>query len=347
MTLPFSHHLPVNKLAASFNNTSATYKFYWFLSILQWVEMGNKSILKNEIFARMISNAWYTVNYFKVSFGKQDLIQQATNQLLSIENITIDEKINILVDKLIKSENEETKKILWHFDKQVPHWFLSPWFSGYNKKEIYIASNTYTNNCLYSIYEDKIEINPNWFEYLQNNAKILKDFCYWNLTLFLQQKNPNVPDIPNKLIKPAQRNSLTTQRHKFWNVVMNELGSIDCIYTGNKLTSDKYAVEHFIPFSFVSHDLIWNLIPADNSFNSTKSNKLPRLEDYFDSFYKLQYQAIEIIKYKDPKSKFLEEYLTIFPSLDSKEVTKQKFKNHIQPLITIASNNGFEYMNKL
>ena len=96
MTLPFSHHLPINKLAASFNNTSATYKFYWFLSILQWVEMGNKSILKNEIFARMISNAWYTVNYFKVSFGKQDLIQQATNQLLSIENITIDEKINIL-----------------------------------------------------------------------------------------------------------------------------------------------------------------------------------------------------------------------------------------------------------
>ncbi|WP_367268579.1 HNH endonuclease domain-containing protein [uncultured Pedobacter sp.] len=36
-----------------------------------------------------------------------------------------------------------------------------------------------------------------------------------------------------------------------------------------------FAVEHFIPYAFVSHDLIWNLIPADPSFNSRKNNKLP------------------------------------------------------------------------
>uniref|UniRef100_UPI0040483A9D HNH endonuclease domain-containing protein n=1 Tax=Mariniflexile sp. TaxID=1979402 RepID=UPI0040483A9D len=55
----------------------------------------------------------------------------------------------------------------------------------------------------------------------------------------------------------------------------DELGSVDCIYTGEKLIKGNYAVEHFIPYSFVSHDLIWNLIPADKSFNSSKSNRLP------------------------------------------------------------------------
>ena len=77
MQLPKSNGLPVNLLAACFNNTSATYKYYWLLSILQQVENGNLKIAKQELFARMISNAWFTVNYFHVSFGKQDLIQDA------------------------------------------------------------------------------------------------------------------------------------------------------------------------------------------------------------------------------------------------------------------------------
>jgi hypothetical protein len=52
--------------------------------------------------------------------------------------------------------------------------------------------------------------------------------------LFLQSKNPNVPDIPNKLIKPAIRNGLNKQRKRFWDLVVGELGSVNCIYTGEK-----------------------------------------------------------------------------------------------------------------
>ncbi len=42
----------------------------------------------------MISNAWFTVNYFHVSFGKQDLIQQAIQAINETEKIPIDEKHN-------------------------------------------------------------------------------------------------------------------------------------------------------------------------------------------------------------------------------------------------------------
>ena len=47
-------------------------------------------------------------------------------------------------------------------------------------------------------------------------------------------------------------------------------------------------MEHFIPYSFVSHDLIWNLIPADKKFNNSKSDKLPSLNKYFEPFFILQ-----------------------------------------------------------
>ena len=178
---------------------------------------------------------------------------------------------------------------------------------------------------------------------MTNNARVIKDFCYWNLSLFLQAKNPNVPDIPNKLIKPAQRGGLLKQRKHFWDLVFKELGSVSCIYTGEKLTIGNYAVEHFIPYNFVSHDLIWNLIPADKAFNCSKSDKLPPIEKYFNSFFALQKTAIEIVKIQTPSNKLLEDYLTIFPDLNQ-SLSKERFLERIQPLIIIASNNGFEFL---
>jgi 5-methylcytosine-specific restriction endonuclease McrA len=290
----------------------------------------------------MISNAWFTVNYFHISFGKQDLIQDAVYAVNKIENISIDEKLSSVYQKLILSKNKETEKQLWHFNKNVPHWFLSPWFPRKGKSDIYLASKSYNENCLYSLHEERIDINPMWQNYLTENVRVLKDFCYWNLSLFLQAKNPNVPDIPNKLIKPSVRNSLTTQRTKFWDIVIKELGYVNCIYTGEKLTLGNYAIEHFIPYNFVSHDLIWNLIPSDKAFNSLKSDKLPPIEKYFTPFFELQKSAVDIVSKKSPKNKLLEDYLTIFTDL--KSFSKDKFKERVQPLITIASNNGFEFL---
>lgn len=73
----------------------------------------------------------------------------------------------------------------------MPHWFLSPWFgkvAGENdvayRKRIYTSSQVFENDCLNAVYDEHIVINPNWIDYLKSNAKILKDFIYWNLTLF-------------------------------------------------------------------------------------------------------------------------------------------------------------------
>ena len=292
----------------------------------------------------MISNAWYTVNYFHVSFGKQDVIQRAIDAINGIERIPIDERQQLIFQKLSSTLNRDTISQLSHFNANVPHCFLSPWFPGMVKKDIYTASQTLKGKCLYALSDINIEINPEWKNYLTENARVLKDFCYWNLALFLQSKNPNVPDIPNKLIKPARRSGLTNQRTQFWDLVVNELGSVKCIYTGKDLTVGNYAVEHFIPYNYVIHDLIWNLIPADKSFNCSKSDKLPPLDKYFGSFFSLQKTAYDIIKGMRPNSKFLEEYLIVFPDLEM-SVTKARFKDLIHPIVTIASNNGFEFLN--
>lgn len=352
MHLPFSEPLPVSKLAASFGNTSATYKFYWLLGIIELVEEGETNLAKRKLFARMIGNAWYTVNYFHVSFGKQDLIQQAVQTILEQERVTIDIKKPALLAVLESSLLRSTQQTLSHFNKNVPHWFLSPWFGKVSsendvayRKRIYASSQVFENDSLYALYDDHIVINPKWVSYLQANAKVLKDFIYWNLTLFLQVRNPNVPDIANKLIRPPFRGTLTHQRKNYWDIVFKELGTVDCIFTNTALTQDNYALDHFVPHAFVSHDLIWNLVPIDKSFNSIKSDKLPIMESHFDGFFTLQKTAFEIIHHHSPKSKLLEEYLTLFPELNGPDQFEYaRFKEGIQPLVTIAHNNGFGYL---
>ena len=136
----------------------------------------------------MISNAWFTVNYFHVSFGKQDSIQTAIHLVNQVENIPIDENLNSVLQKLINSQKRDTVRQLWHFNQNVPHWFLSPWFpklqgetDAQRKLRIYAESKLFKNKCLYALDTDAIELNPEWVNYLNSNTRVLKDYCHWNL----------------------------------------------------------------------------------------------------------------------------------------------------------------------
>lgn len=351
MSLPSSSLLNIARLASVFNNTSATYKYYWLLAIIDVIEEGKLSVDKKELFARMLANSWYTVNYFYISFGSQDLIQQAIKTIGITESIPINVRKDQLITILLTSKNKDTIALLRHFDKNVPHWFLTPWISKSKsenhtqyRNRIYLESQRFHNQVLYALNADYIEVNPIWMDYIKSNARILKDYCYWNLSNFLQVRNPNVPDIPGKLIKPPFRGTLTNQRKNYWDIVFKELGTVQCIYTNTDLNLSKYALDHFVPHAFVSHDLIWNLAPVDITYNSIKGNKLPDMDMYFDKFYNMQKTAFEIVSEINPRSKLLEEYLSIF-NLDGSKLpfSYNQLKNTISPLISIAANNGFQY----
>jgi len=93
--------------------------------------------------------------------------------------------------------------------------------------------------------------------------------------------------------------------------------------------------------------LIWNLIPADKIFNSSKSDKLPIWEHHFEPYFQLQKLALRTIWEINPTHKLLEDYLSLIPDLSVlKELDdnqlRNRFKDTVQPLITIAWNNGFE-----
>ena len=58
MTLPLSNRLPMSALAGIFSNTTATYKFYWFVSLLDIVVKERKTKVSFwEIIAGMIAES--------------------------------------------------------------------------------------------------------------------------------------------------------------------------------------------------------------------------------------------------------------------------------------------------
>lgn len=341
MQLPEDYRLDAGKLASCFSKRVATYKFYWLLAILKEAEQGHERIDKVSLFAHMVAHAWYTVNYSKLTFGASDNLQKAIEVLRDVENIPKDATQDSVHKILISSSNPKTHRELRHFDRNVPHWFLTPWIRSKSKQDIYHRSQHGDNDPPYALYDDFILLQPSWVEYFNRYAGLLRGFCYWHLTLFLQVKNRNVPNIPDKLIRPNSRGSLLQHKREFWDIVIGEMGGVECIYTGKRLHVGDYAVEHFVPHAFVAHDQMWNLIPADPSFNSSKSDKLPPLDRYFDPFFGLQHTAVEIIRAAQPKNKFLEDYVQVFKSTS---IEKDAYRDTLVPLITIAANNGFQYM---
>ena len=75
----------------------------------------------------------------------------------------------------------------------------------------------------------------------------------------------------DKIDESAKRNNLSVYRQ----ILYEEFESKNCFYCGKPLSSDKMDIDHFIPWSFIKDDNLWNLVLACPSCNRKKSDKLP------------------------------------------------------------------------
>ena len=352
MLIPQSDKLTTDRLGRVFTNTVATYKFFWFVSILQiHARNENPRISVWDIVIRMVANAWYPIHYFRLSFGKSDSLFDIVLELQRITQIPIDANSETIVETLTtRLEDRQIKKLLNILTLNVPYRFLRPWIDTSDNREMVLRSQTLENGCLYSLHKVGsifyIVLDKDWDLYLHKHYNILMDFAYWNLTLFLQARNPNVPAIPNKLIRPEVRNSLTKQ-HNYWDMVMTLGGPIHCIYTNKELHPRDYDLDHFIPWSFVSHDLLWNLIPSDGSINSSKNNKLPEIDFYLPKLAELQHRSLQLMISHNKESKIMEDYISLgYTARELAEMDMPHFRELYErtfiPINQIAINMGFE-----
>ena len=133
--------LPIDKLSAVFNPrvTTTSYKFFWFLGILDEVKKWEPEYSKNlqytplkikisDILFNMVLNAWYPL-YFNLNLGCQD--QLCTIKKKLIEKITNNKKAplieidsDLFLTEINKIDNSEIENETKDLNKYIPYRFL-------------------------------------------------------------------------------------------------------------------------------------------------------------------------------------------------------------------------------
>lgn len=82
------------------------------------------------------------------------------------------------------------------------------------------------------------------------------------------------------------------------------------IYTGKEIPLESLSIDHFVPRSFISNDELWNLTPMNRGLNSSKNNKLPAWDVFFEPFAKYQFHLYSLVfpKNNDENSIRLRKY---------------------------------------
>lgn len=358
MFLPEHNQLDIGKLSSVFRDTTNSYKFYWFLSILDSLrDNGENIILQKDIALRMLANVWYPLDYFKLSFGSQDGFKKVAQFVSS--KILVDNSPNSpsLIDQIKQNFTERDLTQLTQEIKKLYRWvpfrFVRPFIEAETKGILdqYVNAaitqicdelfESHPHRIMYRFVGDSIELNSIWVEYLQKHQGILRGFIFWHLVRFVQKNNPNVIGLSEKLQKPVQRD--LGLANKFWRSYLNSNPNCTCIYSGQVITSENLSLDHFLPWSYVAHDQLWNIIPTTRKVNSTKSNSLPSLELYFEAFARLQFEIVEFYLGKSD-NKILEDYSQVF-KVDLSSLSSSKFKEKLEQIIfpqfQIAQNTGF------
>lgn len=365
--LPIADNLNISALSELFDSTTNSYKYLYFLSLLDILRRRNfdnlSAISFREIIVEMLANAWYPHKYFKLSFGIQD---QIANKLDALE-LEITEPILKFRDtdkKLLRTtvNNQNIDDIVNYISRYVPYRLIRPFFTqdtrglkdyDVNPAIINLSNNQFdTQKPLYCFNADNqkdcnaIIIHPDWVEYLEKNYTIVRGWVSWEWLNYMQQRNPSIPNVVNKLFMPQQRDSLIKQT-QYWKTIL-EHQDIKCIYSQVQLNKDEISLDHYLPWSFVAHDQLWNLIPTTKSVNSSKSNNLPS-QKYFSDFVKLQYLGLDIYHQKVSQSKWLNDVESFVAELKvnqandllNLEILTNAYEKTIQPLSSLATIQGF------
>ncbi|MDB0614817.1 hypothetical protein PL372_04545 [Tenacibaculum dicentrarchi] len=111
--------IPINTI---FRNTTSSYKYYWWLSIIEISFLEDKeNISYNEIIFKVISKIWYPVNYFKLSFRKKDRCAFFIKEIQREYNLEDNLSERDLYQFLTKITSELTK--------YVPFRFIRAWYA--------------------------------------------------------------------------------------------------------------------------------------------------------------------------------------------------------------------------
>lgn len=309
----------------------------------------------------MIVAAFQTVTFFKLTLGPSDQLERVCRDLeLRCGLCPRSGREDILAAIYSSPEIlKKAKKIRIY----VPALFLFPWLQEELRGIAAGTARAKRAAELSILFRGKDQAPPYWLEgrgdsqvvcfasewtrYLCSNLNVLESFVKHELCRFLHARNPGVPAITEKLELPRVRKLGRARSH--WRKVLEARdGSpgftmFKDIYSQEVLVG-AFSIDHFLPWSFVAHDQIWNLSPVQARTNSAKGDSFPDIEKYLPALAKLhwfviRHFSIQHAEQNEYSTAFRAEFTTL--QRQGAGALLQRYRELMTPQIQIAKNYGF------
>ncbi len=270
-------------LSATLRDVTTSYKHLLFRTILNEGIKAEKRFLNfTELAVGMMEEAWWPGFHYRLNFGSADQVVSLITSAFDSDALRSNPKqIRVAFKAKVSVSDKNDLPLRYALSR-----FIRPWFteevSGFSdgrvdRQLIALSKSKYeSKKPLYAIEDKGVALQPNWFDYLKCNLTVVQGWSDYQWVRFLEQRNPMVPGLVQKISPPLKRVPLIAQRAIWKNVIKKE--QIRCIYTGKILSHNSFALDHFAPRSFVVHDRFWNLTPVEKRLNSEKGDSLPSLD---------------------------------------------------------------------
>lgn len=366
--------LDIEGFSRMMKDPSYCYKFYWLEAIVQLLSEDRKEATYNEIINEMIANAWYSVLEFHVHLSGiwgdgeiKDSLEKAVIKLQKLSDLPGNASKVEIKNKIAEFDKElHSEKMV--LTQNVPYKALSGFanrgseFIDLNSSAgrmmaYYNKINDLSNPLPYTFGEQKglerkIIFHDSWIKMIQDNMVSILGWIQYEKVKWLQNNNPEVPGLVYKLAPLDDKMRKLGHVRKLWAAILESTNIVD-VFKNEPIRAEAYDVDHFIPWSFVMNDELWNLMPMDSSLNSSKSNRLPKWEKFFTRFAQNQYVMYELVHEKDGIRKLYEfcyrdNLHSIWASqeLYRKGNSKEEFygilERNMRPVYDSAKRQGYE-----
>lgn len=365
--------LDIDAFSLMMKNPSYCYKFYWLEAIVHLISEDIKETSFNELIDEMIANAWYTVLEFHIHLSGmfegqvKDGLERAVVTLQGLSQLPINAS-KVEIKNRIKEYDKELKPYKKQLTNMVPYRALSGFFDkcqeradwdstqrmiSYIERVNQISLLPYTLGTG-SLLKKEVYFNESWIKMIQDNTVSILGWIQYEKVKWLQNNNPEVPGLIYKLAPMNEKMRKLNNVRKLWKVVMDNESIVD-VFKNSPITKDNYDVDHFIPWSFVMNDELWNLMPMDSVLNSSKSNKLPKWDPFFKRFASNQFILYGMI-HDDRKPEIRKKYESCYrdnlhsiwanQELYRKGNSKEEFytilEKNMQPVYDSARRQGYQ-----
>lgn len=365
--------LDIEAFSQMMKDPSYCYKFYWLEAIVQLISEGVTDTTFDALINEMISNAWYSVREFHIHLSGiqtdgqvRDGLERAILKLTELSGLSANAS-KVEIKNAIKEHDTELKAAKEQLTNMVPYRALAGFFlkestpADWNSVRRMTAYIERVNRDVvllpYTLGESsklnkEIHFQGPWIEMIQEHTVPILGWIQYEKVKWLQNNNPEVPGLVYKLAPMDEKMRKLSHVRKLWEGVL-DIREVRDVFTDELVIPKQYDVDHFIPWSFVMNDELWNLMPMDSSLNNSKSDRLPKWDPFFPRFAENQYLLYSLIHeypgiYKLFESCYRDNLHSLWAGqeLYRRGNTKEAFTNilekNMRPVYDSARRQGYE-----